>query len=186
MSNYGRNFYFAQPPEGNEREGRYSIAASVPIGAPVVIASSGDATDDLGLTRMELAAEGAATPLPGLGGIAVYEQTYTAFHGVDPLVTSYSDLGDVPAGSAIQVIQGTARVGYINTEDDSFFGQRDYDGRVMVAGLGATPTLEVHDMLTVGAGDGTDGYWKKTTDASLCWLVVTSITNGRVEARLNF
>lgn len=189
MSNYGRNFYFAQPPVGNERAGRYSLttAANQPIGVPVVKAAAGSAKDGLGLLRVELAAEGAAIPLSGLGGIGVYEHAFGAFNGYDPETTSYSDLDFIPKGRPLQVISGpTVKVGFRNTVDDSFYGQRDYDGRVMVAGAGATPTLVIGDMLTPGVGTDTDGYWKKTTDPTKAWLVITELDDNRVEARLNF
>ena len=53
--------------------------------------------------------------------------------------------------------------------------------------LGATP-VEPGDMLTPGAGNDTDGYWKKTDTAGDAWLIVTKVdTNrGEIEALLNF
>lgn len=189
MSNYGRNFYFAQPPVGNERAGRYALttASNRPIGVPVLKAASGAAKDGLGLVRVELAPEGSAIPLSGLGGIGVYEHAYGAYHGFDPEVTAYSDIDWIPKGRPLQVISGpTVKVGYRNTVDESFYGQRDYEGRIMVAGLGATPTVAIGDMLTPGVGNDTDGYWKKTADATKAWLVVTDVDSNRVEARLNF
>jgi hypothetical protein len=56
----------------------------------------------------------------------------------------------------------------------------------MVAGLGATPTLQVGDYLTPGTGNDSAGYWAETASAANAWLVVTLVDSARqeVEAEL--
>ena len=128
-------------------------------------------------------------PKPGEGGIAVYEYGPAAYAGDDPFLTTYSDKDTVPAGAAVQVVNGPdVKVVLRNTSDETFLNTRDYTGRVMVGGLGATLTLAVGDYLTPGTGDDTDGYWEETSTASEAWLVITKVDNdrGEVEARLTF
>jgi hypothetical protein len=190
MSSYGRNFEFRVPPHGGERGGRYSLAGSdaLPIGVPVVV--TGD-FDDLGRAEVVLATEAADTPHPGAGGVLVYEYGPAAFAGDDPWLTTYSDKGTVTVGEAVQVVNGTeTKIVIRNTADSTFMNLRDYAGRNMVeaAAVGATPSVEIGDLLTVGAGDDTSGYWKKTTDATKAWAVVTKVdtARGEIEARLTF
>jgi hypothetical protein len=147
-------------------------------------------TDDLGRLEVALAAADANKPLPGQGGILVYEHAPSAYAGDDVLLTTYSDKGLAPAGKAVQVVSGTTvKIVLRNTEDSTFLHTRDYDGRAMVlpSDLGLTP-VEVGDKLCPGAGDDTDGYWKKTSTEADYWLVVTKVdTNrGELEALLNF
>jgi hypothetical protein len=190
MSSYGRNFEFRVPPDGDDRSGRYALDSGsddLPIGAPVVV--TGD-FDDLGRATVELAAEGAGTPLPGVGGILVFEYAPAAFAGDDPLLTTYSDKGTVVAGSAVQVVSGPqVKVVLRNTGTQNYLHLRTYEAFNLVASaiVGATPAV-VGDLLTPGAGNGTAGFWKKTTDATKAWLVVSKVdtARGEVEARLNF
>lgn len=184
---YGRNFEFRVPPRQGERSGRFYLdeTSAVAIGAPVTVDVSGD-EDDMGLLPVNLATGAQARPKPGMGGILVYENGPAAYAGNDPYLTTYSDLSTAPAGKAVQVVNGsTVKVVFRNTDDETFLNTRDYDGRVMVAGLGATLTLAVGDYLTPGTGDDTDGYWAETATESQAWLVVTKVDNdrGEVEAR---
>lgn len=185
MGSYGRNFDFRVTPKAQDRQARYSVETALPIGAPVVV--TGD-TDDYGRMVVELAAEGADKPDPGQGGIAVYEYAWMAFRGDDPSLVQYSDKDVVPANEALQVVSGSANKVVLTNTSARSFGSRNYTGRKMVAGVGATPTVEAGDYLCPGAGNATDGYWKKTTDPTEAWLVVTSVDSVRdeVEARLNF
>lgn len=203
MSTYGRNFDFRATPEGAERGGRFSLAtvdqagtatASVVIGAPVIaFDASGDplGEDDLGRTKVALAVGDQAIPKGGLGGILVYEYAPAAYAGYDTLLTTYSDLGSVSAGQAVQVVFGqTAKVVLKNTADSTFMNLRDYAGVTMVAGIGtaATPTIVPGDFLTPhDTPSTTNGFWQATADATEAWLVITKIdyTRGEVEARLN-
>jgi hypothetical protein len=142
----------------------------------------------MGRQTVRLAAAG-DTPAPGLAGIAVFEYAPAAFAGFDPLLTTYSDLSVVPAGRALQVVHGThVKVVFYNTIAESFLGQRNYQARTMVQGLGATPTVTVGDFLNPGPGDDTDGYWVSTATAAGAWFVITSIDPVRVavEARMLF
>lgn len=190
MSTYGRNFEFRVPPMHGQRGGRYVAPsdADLPMGVPVVVADGAE-PDALGLLPVELAT-GAQDPKKGLCGIAIYE------HGIgidranrDPWLNTFSDYDTIPRGKACQVISGDMiKVVLRNTEDRTFLNVREYTGRVMVAGLGATPTLQVGDMLTPGTGDDDDGYWAETSTASEAWLIVEKVEASRsaVECRLAF
>jgi len=96
----------------------------------------------------------------------------------------------VPAGEAVQVVNGEdVKVAFKNTTATSFLTRSNYPtARVMVAGLGATPTVAVGDYLTPGTGNNTAGYWAETATEANAWLVVTAVnaSTGEVEARLNF
>jgi hypothetical protein len=183
MANYGKNFEFRVQPHGGQRSGRFYLdeATAVPIGAPVTVDTSGD-ENDLGLLPVNLETGATNRPAPGMGGILVYEYGPAAFAGDDPWLTTYSDKGEAPAGAAVMVVNGDAvKVVLRNTEASTFLNTRDYPGRVMVAGLGATPTVEVGDFLTPGVGNDTDGYWAETSDADEAWLVVTKVDLDRHE-----
>ncbi len=188
---YGRNFEFRVPPHGGQRSGRFYLdeTTDTPIGAPVLVDTSGS-EDSLGLLPVNLATTDQAKPDPGMGGILVYEHGPGGFAGDDPWLTTYSDKDKAPAGKSVQVVSGTdVKVVLRNTDDETFLNSRDYDGRVMVAGVGvATPTVVVGDMLTPGVGDDTNGYWAETSTAANAWLIVTKVDNDRkeVEARVNF
>lgn len=182
-----RNFSFRVPPKSVNRAGRYFLdsATDLPIGVPVVL--SGD-TDTTGRLGVELATSAQAKPLPGKGGVLVYE--HIQHIGKDPYLSTYSDFDTVPVGAAVQVVNGEyVKLGLKNTTATSFLTRTSYPtARVMVAGLGATPTVAVGDMLTPGTGNDTDGYWAETATAANGWLVVTAVnaSTGEVEARLNF
>ena len=190
MGTYGRNFEFRVPPVHGERNGRYAVPATgtaIPIGAPVVATAGADPTV-LNMQPVTLAT-GATAPITGVHGIALYEWAPAAFAGADPFLTTYSDRDYIPLGGAIQLISGPqVKVVFTNTTANTFLGLREYTGRVMVAGAGATPTVAVGDFLTPGVGNDTDGYWAETGTAANAWLVVTSVdTNrGEVEARFVF
>lgn len=189
MGTYGRNFEFRVPPVHGQRGGRYSVPATgtvIPIGAPVEVTAA-TAADALGLAPVTLAT-GATTPVSGIHGIALYEWGPAAFAGDDPHLTTYSDKGHVPLGAAVQVISGPGvKVVFTNTVASTFLTARSYTGRVMVAGMGATPTIAVGDFLTPGTGDDTDGYWAEG-NATNGWLVVVGVDTVRseVEARFTF
>lgn len=184
-----RHFVFRVSPRHGERSGRFFLDAesdALPQGVPVV--TTGDA-DSFGRAEVELATGAMDAPLPGQGGILVYDQF--RYDGVDPVLNTYSDMDTVPAGKACQVISGdTVKIALKNTSSTSFLTRADYPtARVMVAGVSiATPTVAVGDMLTPGTGNDTDGYWAETSTASEAWLIVTSVdaATDTVEARLNF
>lgn len=184
---YGKNFEFRVAPESTDRSGRYYLdsADAVVIGAPVLLTATGENT--LGLAPVALAAADHATPLPGQGGVLVYE--HIQYIGDDPSLTTYSDKDTAPAGAAVQVVGGReVKIVLRNTSAHTFLNTRSYTGRTMVAGLGATPTLAVGDMLTPGAGNDTSGYWKETSVLANAWAIITKVdaTRGEVEARLTF
>lgn len=193
MGTYGRNFDFRQSPDMKHRLGRFLAGETVPQGAPVVAEGDEDAN---GRRSFVLAAEGAARPPVGTGGVALFEQPDN--NGLignqgNPLITRSSDFRDVPSGQPAQVVHGTeVRLAFWNTEDDDFDGMRaadPYEGRIMVAGAsGATPTVEVDEFLVPGAGNDDDGYWKVGGDADTAWAVVTNVDpeSGHVTAQMLF
>lgn len=187
---YGRNFEFRVHPRGGQRQGRFAVPSTgnkIPIGAPIV-STDGAAPTSLGLQPVTLVT-GATAPVAGKHGIAVFEYGPAAFAGDDPFLTTYSDKDTIPLGEAVQMVSGDeVKVCFINTEARTFLNTRAYAGRVMVAGLGATPTLQVGDFLTPGTGNDTAGYWAETSNATQAWLVITRVdtARGEVEARMLF
>lgn len=193
MGSYGRNFECRIPPVHGSRGGRFylpSDQADIPIGVPVIVDDG--ATPDVAFTGalpVTLATGDQAKPKPGMGGIVLYEHAPAAYAGFDPLLTTYSDIDLVPHGKLCQVVEGgETKVVFRNTSDRVFLHTRNYSGRTMVAGLGATPTLSVGDYLTPGDGNDDDGYWAETSTAANGWLVVVNVDSvrGEVECRLNF
>lgn len=185
------NFEFRVPPQSGERAGRFHVATSgtrIPIGAPVVMTAAGT-PDGRGLQPVTLVT-GTTAPIRGKHGILVYEyKGEEAYANMDPLLTTPSDLLDAPLGAAVQVVSGPdIKVVFRNTDDETFLATRAYDGRVFVAGIGATPSLAVGDYLTPGVGDTTDGFWTENATASNGWFCVTKIDLARqeVEARMMF
>lgn len=193
MGTYGRNFDFRVTPEPRERQGRYVLdnGSDIPIGVPVI--TTGTADDELtGALAVELATGAQAPPDPGQGGIVVYE--WIDLNGLDPVLNDYSDRDTAPDGRMVQVVRGEGvKVVFRNTSDSTFMANaypagRSYAGRIMVAGVGATPTVAVGDYLTPGTGDDDNGYWTETANANEAWLVIESVDpdRGEVEARLLF
>ena len=188
MSTGLRNFDIRISPRHGERGGRFVLATgsdALPQGVPVAVTG----VDAQERAVVELVTGATPKPKAGAGGILVYEQF--RYDGTDTAITSYSDMDTVPAGRGVQVITGEnkVKVAYRNTTATTFYNRADYPtARVMVAGLGATPTVAVGDYLTPGTGNDTAGYWAETGDAANAWLVVTSVNSstGEVEAMLNF
>lgn len=189
MGTYGRNFEFRIPPTHGQRAGRYAVPSTgtaIPIGAPILATPAGTATS-LGMQPVTLVT-GATNPVKGASGILVYEWGPAAFAGDDPYLTTYSDKDYAPLGAAVQMVSGNeVKVVFKNTAANTFLINRVYAGKIMVAGLGATPTLAVGDYLTPGVGDSTSGFWAKG-NATNGWFNVTSIDVARqeVEGRMTF
>ena len=189
MSNYGRNFEFRIAPERGQRNGRYINATGdpIPLGTPVAVDEAAG-LDELGRQYIE-PVTGATTPVRGVHGIVLAEHTSVSYAGYDQSLTTYADIDYAPTGRSCMVVSGvTVKVVLRNTEEHVFLNTRTYPGRVMVAGLGATPTLAEGDFLIPGAGNDDDGYWAEGGDADTAWMVVTSVdaARGEVEARLLF
>ena len=194
MSNYGRNFAFRVPPVGGQRAGRYATPAlgsdgaghEFRLGQPVSVSGVKNA---LGLAEVANGTQG-AVPTPGKDGVLVYEYGPAAFAGDDPYLTTYSDKDTAPNGKAVQVVSGEeVKVVLCNTSTRTFLGARTYTGRTMVAGLGATPTVAVGDLLEPHSSPSdTNGYWQETATRANAWLVVTAVdtARGEVEARMLF
>jgi hypothetical protein len=188
MSTYGRNFEFRVPPQSGQRGGRYSVpttGTTIPIGAPIA-ATAASAADALGLAPCTLTT-GATAPVSGIHGILVYEWGPAAFAGNDDMLTTYSDKDYAPLGAAVQLVSGPeVKVVFKNTVASTFLLTRAYAGRVMVAGVGATPTVAVGDFLTPGTGNDSAGYWAETATRALAWLVVTRVDVARSEVEARF
>jgi hypothetical protein len=188
MGTYGRNLEFRIPPEAENRPGRFAVPTTgtkIAIGAPIQV-TAGAAPTDLDLAPVTLVTAPTA-PLIGLCGLVLFEYAPAAFAGVDPFLTTYSDLGDVPLGAAVQMISGPeVKVVFKNTTARDFLDIRHYTARTMVGGMTATPTIAVGDMLTPGPGDDTGGYWQETSDPTLAWLRVVHIDTTRLEVEARF
>jgi len=191
LSNYGKNFEFRVVPKSENRGGRFATqsvadyATVIPQGAPVKVVGE----DDLLRATLELA-DNATPAIKGRNGIAIYEQGDGAtWAGVDPYLTTFSDLDTLPAAKAVQVISGpNVKVVLRNTTDSTFLQTRDYSGRTMVEGLGgATPAVEAGDYLEPHDDPSDEnGYWKVTATLANAWLVVTSVDNDRDECEAQF
>jgi hypothetical protein len=198
LSDYGRNFEFRKTPHGSARDGRFetNIASPViPIGAPIVSDLVAGIDSTLGLQIVKLAPPGSlqdegVAAAGGSAGLALYEYGPAAFAGDDPYLTTYSDKDVVPAGRAVQLIHGdmATKVCFTNTFARTFLGVRPYKGRIMVNGLGATPTVIVGDFLIPGLGDDVNGYWESTATRAGAWMEITLVdaVRNQVEARLLF
>lgn len=188
MGTYGRNFDFRVVPEPQARRGRYQLVngADIPIGTPVKVANG--ATPDIQFNALPASlCAGATTPKQGFNGIALYE--WLDLNQLDPQYSTYSDRSTIPDTRLIQMISEPGiKVVFRNTAASTFLHTRAYAGRLMVAGMGATPTVAVGDYLTPGTGDDTSGYWAETSDVTKAWLVVThtSSARGEVEAEMLF
>lgn len=194
MSNYGRNFEFRQSPDPMHRLGRYiNGALKIPNGVPVKV-PDGSVND--AQKRLPLAlATGAQAPKKGACGIIIHEWAFNWQRGVDPVMTSPSDMDYVPANTPAQLIFGDeVKVALKNTVDRKFptnavGGGTNYTGRIMVPGVTAvTPAVDVDDLLTPGVGNDDDGYWAVTTVEANAWLRVTLVNGpaGIVEAQMLF
>lgn len=167
-------------------------AANIPIGTPVKYDGSVDtSTFGHGVLGVKLAVGTQPRPNVGMGGIGVYEHAPAAFAGYDRELTNYSDIDFIPRNKLIQVINGdTTKVVLKTTLDSTFLHNRDYAGRVMVAGMGGATSgdAEPGSLLTPGIGDDDSGYWQTTGTAANGWLVVTAAdeTNLEVEAKMLF
>ncbi len=185
MGTLGRNFEFRIVPEARNRLGRFaSDTTEFVIGSPV----QGSGTfDTLGREIVE-AADTATPPVKGRCGVVVYE--HIQFDGSAGYLTTVSDLGKTPKKQAVQVVSGpNVKVVFKNTVDSTFLNTRDYEGRTMVAGAGATPTVAVGDYLEPHNSPSDDnGYWKETSTAANAWFVVTKVDvdRGEVEAQFVF
>jgi hypothetical protein len=186
MGSYGRNFEMRITPTEQQRRGRVVLTgASAPIGVPLKIADGATPSVDFTKALPATLATGSQAFKRGFCGIGIYE--HLDFNQYDPEYTTYSDRDQMPVGKLVQLIIGpNVKVVFRNTADRKFLGTRDYKGRVMVAGMGATPTVAVGDYLTPGTGNDTAGYWAEVGTAANAWLVVTNVDAARqeVEAEL--
>lgn len=187
MSNYGRNFEFRISPPPEQRLGRYINGDTpVPIGAPVAVAP-GSEPDLNGRLEFELVT-GAAEPIVGLHGIAVYE--HFVYDGFDPVLRTESDFGDVPAGAACQLVYGKVnKVVFRNTDAAglTFLGRANGTPRVMIAPADLDG-LAVGDGIRPGDGNDDDGYWAAAGAGEDAWFIVTQVdpARGEVEAQMQF
>jgi hypothetical protein len=187
MGTYGRNFEFRITPTEEERHGRvyFDGANAVPIGVPLVVAANATPsvmwTDALPSTL----ATGAQPFKRGLCGIGVYE--HIDFNGFDPSLTLYSDIDLIPTKRLVQLTAGpNTKVVFTNTTARTFMGVRPYPARMMVAGMGATPTVKVGDLLSPGTGTDAAGYWAVNATAANAWLVVTNVDAARQMVEAEF
>lgn len=190
MSNYGRYFEFRNSPRPENRYGRaLSPNAVIAIGAPVVAGTAAPNADGRSVYAAMSAVQ-SGRPLPIKHGIAIFEHSYNAYAGRDPVLDAPSDFPDIPANSPIQVCHGTnIKVVLRNILVDTvFMGMRTYDdARTMVA-PGDLSTLAVGNFLVPGTGNNSAGWWAEGGDADTAWLQITSVdtVRGEVEAQMLF
>lgn len=186
MGSYGRNVDFRVVPVEQQRRGRIlqDENVDVAIGAPFVVADAAP-TDDYWTDAMPAKlATGAQAPKRGMCGIGIYE--WIDFNQLDPEYYAYSDRDLIPTKKQFQLISGAGiKVVFRNTADRKFMGIRNYKGRIMVAGMGATPTVKVGDYLSPGVGNDASGYWATSTSAN-GWLHVTNVDSKRQEVEAEF
>jgi hypothetical protein len=187
MGTYGRNFEFRITPTEEERHGRVYLTggADVPIGVPLVIATNATPSDLWTDALPATLATGAQPFKRGLCGIGVYE--HIDFNGADPSLTLYSDKDLIPLQRLVQLTAGpNTKVVFTNTAARTFMGVRSYAARTMVAGMGATPTVKVGDLLSPGTGTDAAGYWAVNGTAANAWLVVTNVDTARQMVEAEF
>lgn len=186
MGSYGRNVDFRVVPTEHQRRGRIILdeGDDVAIGAPFIIADDAPTSDLWTDALPATLATGAQAPKRGLSGIGIYE--WLDYNQLDPQWVLYSDRDMIPNGKQFQLISGVGiKVVFRNTVDRTFMGTRDYKGRIMVAGLGATPTLGIGDFLSPGTGNDASGYWASASSAN-AWLRVTNVDSLRQEVEAEF
>jgi hypothetical protein len=187
MGTYGRNFEFRITPTEEERHGRvyFAGASPVPIGVPLVIAAQAVSSDMWTDALPATLATGAQPFNHGLCGIGVYE--YIDYNGFDPELTTYSDRDIIPVQRLVQLTAGpNTKVVLTNTAARTFMGIRPYAARMMVAGMGATPTVKVGDLLSPGTGTDAAGYWAVNATAANAWLRVTYVDTARQSVEAEF
>lgn len=188
MSTHGRSLDVRVPPIPQHRASRYVAGAdALVLGAPVV---TNGLVDGYGRQKLVYASADAAAPKPSQGGVLLWEAGPDAFRGFYRELTTFSDIGTVPLGKGVQLINGDEVVlCFKNLASELFLNSHTYAARKMVAGAGATPSLVVGDGLTPGLCTDSGGYWKKNAgSAANTWLIVREIDTARdeVTARLAF
>lgn len=182
-----RCFHFLEGPRPEDRLGRFVAGDDLVIGAPVASPNAVN-VDANGQLTVDYATQ-ASAPRKGLSGILNWENPTADFPGLDPALTRPVDVDVAPTGVSVQVCSGDyVRVRLANIAARTFY-TRPYTARNMVAGLGgATPTVEVGELLTPGPGTDIGGYWQVTTDLTKAWLRVTAINNdvGELDAQMLF
>ncbi len=187
MGSYGRNFEFRITPTEEQRHGRVYLSGTnpVPIGVPLVVAANATPSDLWTDALPASLATGAQPFKHGLCGIGVYEHIDN--NGFDTALTTYSDRDLIPAGRLVQLTAGpNTKVVFTNTAQRTFMGIRNYAARMMVAGMGATPTVKVGDLLSPGTGTDAAGYWAVNGTAGNAWLVVTNVDAARQMVEAEF
>lgn len=167
-----RNFWFLNPPDPDERRGRYVVGdTDLLLGTPGVAAASLDANG-----QREVSKEASAVvPYPSKHGIVWQEPPFSNIPGTDPVLFAQGDFDTAKVGSPIQLISGRGtRFRLKNTADDNFEFQHEYLGRTIVAGLGATPTLAIDDLIMPGPGNSS-GYWQEADNATHAWAIVVAV-----------
>lgn len=170
MTTYGRNFDFLQSPLPQHRLGRFKTGSAVlRQGQPVKATGIRDTGD---LRRPVTAAVTADAPLIGAMGLLVFEDPWTAFTGVDPVLVSPSDLDTVPALSPAQVVHGTeVRIQLVNTSTHVFQNNRTYTGFTIIT----VTSLAIDDLLSPGTGVAGTPLWIEATTPANAWARVTGI-----------
>lgn len=160
MGQYGRHVSPRTSPLPHERKGRNKTGAS-PILQWTPVTTVGQTKDAADLRTPFVKAAEAATLVKGVMGLAVWDEGYHNYDGVDPVLNRANDVTElIPALTPAQMVIGsTARIEYRNYADDLHDGQREYAGRNMFKPADCA-SLAIGSPVAVGAGDDTNGYFK--------------------------
>jgi hypothetical protein len=108
----------------------------------------------------------------GQSGVLVYEDPYTAFHGLEEGMTVLGDLTTVPVGVPCQYVHGDeSGLELRNVPAENFYGQRQYGAITFYADHA---TLALYEYL--GPTGDPEEPWGKVTEAN-GWLRVIAKTN---------
>jgi hypothetical protein len=106
---------------------------------------------------------------------------------LDPFLTTYSDRDYVPLGGAVQLVSGPeVKVVFTNTAAQCSSNTRSYPGRIMVAGMGATPTLARGGLPHAGHRQRHRRLLGRDRHRADAWLVVDHVDVGRQEVEATF
>lgn len=175
MTSLGRFFDFRMSPADEHRLDWFKTGASpIAQGAPVTRLSSQTAVDELdGRVILQLAGEGTARKV-GESGLLVWEEPWPNVQLDRAPIERPSDYDTAPARRPVQVVYGVETqvvLRNISAEALAFEDQATYSGRNMVK-PDDVADIELGSLLTPGAGNDDDGYYKLTNDATLAWLRV--------------
>lgn len=176
MTSLGRFFDFRMSPNDNHRLDWFKTGDTALVqGCPVRRPTATTAVDTIdGRIAVEKVAAGVGPILGAESGILVCEMPWPNVTQTVAPITRSSDFDTAPANTPIQVVHGEeVQVVFSNLSAAAlaFEDQATYSGRNMVLPSDLAG-MAIGKLLTVGAGDDTNGYYKVTATASEAWFRV--------------